>query len=349
MLWVDKYRPSSLDQLDYHHDLSRMLRTMVGSGTIPHLLVYGPSGAGKSTRIKAIMREIYGPGVERVKLEHKSFKVRSKTIELTTIGSNYHIEMNPSDAGINDRVVVQDVIKEIASSHTLDSTHQKSFKVVILNGVDRITKGAQHALRRTMEKYMTTCRLILCCESVNQVIDPLKSRCHAVRVAAPSHEEIVQVLNKVASSENITLPEALAKKIAIKSKRNLRRAILMLETCRVHQYPLKADQPVTLPEWEAAIKALAQHVCEEQSVSRLQQCREKVYEILANCIPPDVLMKELTSSLVEKCDPSLKCQIVAHAAFYEHRMQLGSKPVFHIEAFLAKFMAAYKRWCMESF
>ena len=35
------------------------------------------------------------------------------------------------------------------------------------------------------------------------------------------------------------------------------------------------------------------------------------------------------------------------AAFYEHRLQLGNKAIFHLEAFVAKFMSIFKRFLEE--
>lgn len=47
-----------------------------------------------------------------------------KKLEISTISSNYHVEINPSDAGINDRVVIQELLKSMAQSQTLDASHR---------------------------------------------------------------------------------------------------------------------------------------------------------------------------------------------------------------------------------
>ena len=142
-LWVDRNRPSSLAKLTLHAEITTRLHALAKSDELPHLLVYGPSGAGKKTRVMALLREIYGSGVEKIKLDHRSFKTTTnKTVEITTLGSNYHIECNPSDAGNSDRFVIQEVIKEIASHGTLQSGDKgaRSFKIVILTEVDRLSR-----------------------------------------------------------------------------------------------------------------------------------------------------------------------------------------------------------------
>lgn len=76
---------------------------------------------------------------------------------------------NYSDVGIYDRIVVQELIKDMASTAQLNTTNLREFKVVVLHEVDQLSKDAQHSLRRTMERYMKTCRLILCTESLSKV------------------------------------------------------------------------------------------------------------------------------------------------------------------------------------
>lgn len=107
--------------------------------------------------------------------------------------------------------------------------------MVLLTNVDQLTKDAQHALRRTMEKYVATCRLILCANSTSKVLPAIKSRCLGIRVPAPSISDIKSILHVVCKCEGLTLPDELAVRLADASGRNLRRAILVLEACKVEQ------------------------------------------------------------------------------------------------------------------
>ncbi|KAK7503849.1 hypothetical protein BaRGS_00004972 [Batillaria attramentaria] len=347
-LWVDKYRPTSLAKLDYHKEQASHLRKLVQGGDFPHLLVHGPSGAGKKTRVMCVLRELYGSGVEKLRIEHNNFTTPSnKKLEVVSISSNYHIEVNPSDVGIYDRVVIQEMIKNVAQVNQLDSSSQKDFKVVVLTEVDRLSRDAQHALRRTMEKYMATCRLILVCNSTSKVIPAIRSRCLGVRVAAPSQDEITQVLHSICKKEGLNLPGELAKRIAEKSHGNLRRAILMCEACRVQQYPFSADQEVSEPDWEVFLRDTATMIVQEQSPRRLLEVRGRLYELLSHCIPADVIIKGLLQELLSNCDGELKTEVVQSAAHFEHRLQNGQKAIYHLEAFVARFMAIYKRFLEE--
>ncbi|XP_061105312.1 replication factor C subunit 3 [Conger conger] len=344
-LWVDKYRPTSLGKLDYHKEQANQLKNLVQCGDFPHLLVYGPSGAGKKTRIMCLLRELYGPGVEKLRIEHQSITAPSKKkIEINSIASNYHLEVNASDAGNSDRVVIQELIKTVAQSQQIQSSTQREFKVVLLTEVDRLTKDAQHALRRTMEKYMSTCRLILCCNSTSKVIGPIRSRCLAVRVPLPSTEEVCSVLNSVCRKEGLLLPGELAKRIAEKSGRNLRKALLMCEACRVQQYPFSAEQDIPDTDWEVYLKETANAIVSQQSPQRLLEVRARLYELLTHCIPPEIIIKGLVAELLSNCDGHLKAEVAQAAAHYEHRLQLGNKAIYHLEAFVAKFMAVYKKF-----
>jgi len=154
-LWLDKHRPTTLDKLTLHENLTDRLRKVANSPQFPHMLFYGPPGSGKRTRIMAVLREMFGASAEKLKVEHREFKVRpsawrarrpplgasltphphtqlenvSGAVELTVVSSNYHVELNPSDAGTKDSKIVQEVIKEIAQNHAINTgSAARSFK-----------------------------------------------------------------------------------------------------------------------------------------------------------------------------------------------------------------------------
>ncbi|KAG8098473.1 hypothetical protein GUJ93_ZPchr0013g36852 [Zizania palustris] len=78
-------------------------------------------------------------------------------------------------------------------------------------------------------------------------------------------------------------------------------------------------------DWEQYVCEIAADIMKEQSPKRLYAVRQKFYELLVNCIPPQSILK------------------------VEHKMRLGSKAIFHLEAFVAKFMSIYKEFLVSTF
>jgi len=349
-LWVDKHRPKNLELLDHNKQLTSTLKKLSGSVDLPHLLFYGPNGAGKKTRIMAFLSELYGNGVYKLKPDHWEFKASatsSTKIECAVLSSNYHIDITPSDVENYDRVVLQKLIKEVASSEQLNTKSQRSFKIVVINEVDRLTREAQAALRRTMEKYVATCRLILCCENVGKVIQPLRSRCLLLRVAAPQHDVIGGVIRKIAKKENVQISDKLISRLCVDSERNLRRAILQFQTLRMQSHQLNDNQALHSPEWREAIKTISKDILHEQTPTQLKAIREKVYDLLVNCVPGEVIIKSVMMDLMSSIDDDIKFEAIHWAAYHENKLQKGSKPIFHIEAFISRMMLLYKRFCLS--
>ncbi|KAL8736333.1 MAG: hypothetical protein Q9181_002487 [Wetmoreana brouardii] len=346
-LLVDKYRPRSLDTLTYHEDLSQRLRSLAQSGDFPHLLVYGPSGAGKKTRIVATLRELYGPGVEKIKIDSRVFQTTTnRKLEFNIVASVYHLEITPSDVGSSDRLVVQDLLKEVAQTQQVDQSARQRFKVVVINEADHLTRDAQAALRRTMEKYSPNLRLILLANSTANIIAPIRSRTLLVRVAAPTEAEICRVLKKVGNAENWPEAEGLNRRIARESGRNLRRALLMFEAVHAQNEKVSDKTPIPPPDWEALIAQIADEIMAEHTPARILQVRAKLYDLLSHCIPPTAILKTLTWKLIPKIDDALKAEVIKWSAFYEHRLRMGSKHIFHLEAFVAKFMRVLESYLM---
>lgn len=122
----------------------------------------------------------------------------------------------------------------------------------------------------------------------------------------------------------------------------------MCETCKVQQYPFTPDQNVDDPDWLTFVKQTAVKIIEEQSPKRLLDIRSRLYELLAHCIPPETIFRTLADELVRNCDGSLQKKVIQAAANYEHKLQLGSRPIYYLEAFVARFMAMYKGFLQDA-
>mgnify|MGYP003110003094 FL=1 len=143
-LWVEKYRPKTVQETILPDELKQTFQKIVDSGEIPNMMFTGTAGLGKTTVARAICNEL---------------------------GLDY-IVINGSEEGNID--TLRGKIKQFASSVSLSG----GYKVVILDEADYLNpQSTQPALRGFIEEFSTNCRFILTCNFKNKVIEPLHSRC----------------------------------------------------------------------------------------------------------------------------------------------------------------------------
>ena len=63
--WIEKYRPSRVEDVSHQVEVVQALRSSVESGQVPHLLMYGPPGTGKTSTVLALAKDLFGPDFYR--------------------------------------------------------------------------------------------------------------------------------------------------------------------------------------------------------------------------------------------------------------------------------------------
>jgi replication factor C subunit 3/5 len=181
-LWVEKYRPKTLEKITAHVDIVATIRQLTRDKKLPHLLLYGPPGTGKTSIIIALARELYSTSFAQMTLE-----------------------LNASDdRGID---IVREEIQAFASTLSALSASSFGFKLVILDESDSMTKDAQFALRRIIERYTKYTRFCLICNFPSKIIPALQSRCTKFRLSALKFEDIKNTIQHVSSQEDLNVTE----------------------------------------------------------------------------------------------------------------------------------------------
>jgi len=98
-----------------------------------------------------------------------------KKINFSLFSSKYHVELNPSELGIYDKTIMQETIKDLAQTPLVTFCPVR-FKTIILLESEFLSKDAQNALRRTLEKFYANIRVILLTNSLERITCAMKSR-----------------------------------------------------------------------------------------------------------------------------------------------------------------------------
>lgn len=155
-LWVEKYRPQTIDDCVLTKELKETFKQFIQSGQIPNFLLCGSAGVGKTTVAKALCNEI---------------------------GAEYLFINGSEESGID---TLRTKIKGFAS--TISLTDAK--KVVIIDEADYLNPNStQPALRAFIEEFSNNCRFIFTCNYKNRIIEPLHSRCSVIEFKIENTEK----------------------------------------------------------------------------------------------------------------------------------------------------------------
>ena len=335
-LWMDKYKPRKLEELTFHPNQTKLLTSLSENSEFPHLIFYGPDGAGKKTRVHCFLSKVYGEGIYKMNTINKELKLKSKNISYMVTSSNYHLEFCPSDVGNNDKFIISHVIKETSSFTQLDTESQKNFKVIVLLEADKMTKEAQSALRRTMEKYSENCRIIMIVNDLSAIIDPIRSRCFSLRIPSPTKDEIKKVLQHIKNIEKIDINETQINSIIEKHGKNVRECITCLQMTSLGNY----NNRVYEPEYINIFNSINKQILREQSAKSLKEIRSLFMELLIHGFRASYIIYKMTSDIIDNNNikEDIKKKVIEAGNLFDIRANNGMKDFIHLEAFAAKIM-----------
>ena len=168
--WFEKYRPDTLSDFVCDDNSRKRYQHIIDTNLNQHFLFGGNAGTGKTTLSEIICK---------------------------TINCDY-IVINGSD-----ETSVDDIRGKVKTFVTTSSFTNSSVKVVIYDEMEYLSKSGQAMMRKFMEQYVHLSRFILCCNELDKVIEPIKSRCAQMNLKPPKPILVRDRLKYILDNENI--------------------------------------------------------------------------------------------------------------------------------------------------
>jgi len=307
MMWIEKYRPKTIDEIIGQDETKTRLKGFVEAKSLPHLLFAGPPGTGKTSTVITLATEIFGEG---------------------NIYGNL-LELNASDdRGID---IIRNEVKDFAKTLPIDAP----FKIISLDEADALTSAAQHALRRTMEKYVSSSRFVLLCNYPGKIIEPIQSRCAFFRFQRLGDDVIKEQMEYISKQENVDYTSKGLDMLVKVSNGDLRKAINVLQATaatggKIEETSVLETVGGVDPNEIEKLLNVARNQEFDRAKGKLQDL------IFVRGVAGSDIIREINSNITKMdfSDES-KLKIIDRLAEVDFRLTEGASPDIQIAALLA--------------
>jgi len=302
-LWVEKYRPRTIDDTILPCDLKQTFQQFVDQKNIPNLILAGGAGVGKTTVARAMLEQL---------------------------GCDYII-INGSLEGRNiDTLRVQ--IHDFASTVSLSGGR----KYVILDEADYLNANStQPALRNFMEQFSRNCGFILTCNYKNRIIEPLHSRCSVVefkiskKASAKLAAQFFKRIQVILDQEKVEYDQKVVAEVINKYFPDWRRVLNELQR---YSATGRIDSGILANMTESSIKDLIK-LMKDQNFTEMRKW-------VKNNMDTDVnyLYNQFYDTSSEFMDLQNTAQMVLLLAKYQYQNAFSANPEINFMAFLVEVM-----------
>jgi replication factor C small subunit len=314
VMWVEKYRPKTLDEVVDLNDIVQSLKSFIRNPkTMPHLLLAGIPGTGKTTVALCIAHELFGP----------SWKT-------------FTLELNASDErGID---TVRDRVKDF-SRYSRAAFGNVPFALIILDESDQMTGAAQTALRRIMETSSRTSRFILICNQSGKIIEPIQSRCAVFRFSKLDRKAMIDHLCYIAGKEKLKLSPEAAERIVDYAEGDLRHAINSLQAAAAYKDGVVDEKTVSLVLGEAS-PVQVQLMIKKALYGDFMEARKIMYDLMGSLgFSGADIVRQMNRELykISTLTPEQKADLTNIIGEYDYRLTQGANSDIQLSALLAQF------------